>query len=160
MIKKYSLVLFGLKHPGEAPPLRSNSSPFCILFLAKKGTYYISYTFYWQMVPLFRTSLELCIPFNCCKCTLYIRIDIKPERVLSGLFTAITEMQYTKIRDVYLQAPRKCICESFQERMVLYFGLFCRPKWQNSLPFHTLKLVKSQSLHIPASQCSPPRGHI
>ena len=86
------------------------------------------------MVPLFRTSLELCIPFNCCKCTLYIRIDIKPERVLSGLFTAITEMQYTKIRDVYLQAPRKCICKSFQERMVL-LGFFTDQNVRIPYPF-------------------------
>ena len=45
---------------------------------------------------------------------LYIRTDIKPERVLSGLFTAITEMQYTKIRDVYLQAPRNASVSPFK----------------------------------------------
>ena len=86
------------------------------------------------MVPFSVPCLELCIPFNCCKCTLYIRTDIKPERVLSGLFTAITEMQYTKIRDVYLQAPRKCICKSFQERMVL-LGFFTDQNDRIPYPF-------------------------
>ena len=32
----------------------------------------LSYTFYWQMVPLSHiSSLEFCIPLNCCKCIVF-----------------------------------------------------------------------------------------
>ena len=47
-----------------------------------------SYTRHWQMVPLWHTncSLELCIPFDCCKYTVYkIRVNHK-TRKLSWLF--------------------------------------------------------------------------
>ena len=40
--KKYCLVLFGLNEASwGGSALRSNSLPFCILFLAKKGTYFV-----------------------------------------------------------------------------------------------------------------------
>ena len=42
--------------------------------------------------------------------------------------------------------------------LLFLLDLFIHQKWQNSLPFHTLKLVKSQSLHIPASTCRSPPG--
>ena len=120
--KKYSLVLFGLKHPGEAPPWGPTLYPFVYYFWQKKVPIIFRIPSIDKWCPFSVPSLELCIPFNCCKCMLYIRIDIKPVRFL-GLFTPITEMQYRKIGDVYPQAPIKCICKSFQERMVL-LGLF------------------------------------
>ena len=49
--------------------LRSGIQPlaFNILFLTEKAP--LSYTFYWQMITFHIRSLELCILFNCCKCT-------------------------------------------------------------------------------------------
>ena len=49
--------------------------PWCTIF-DRKGI--LSYIFYWQMVPLLHTSSQHCIPFNCCKCTVfYIRKNHK-----------------------------------------------------------------------------------
>ena len=49
--------------------------PWCTIF-DRKGI--LSYIFYWQMVPLLHTSSQYCIPFNCCKCTVfYIRKNHK-----------------------------------------------------------------------------------
>ena len=58
---------------GSAP--RSNPLPFYIPFLIEKVP--LSYTFYWQMYLFHNASLELCIPFNCCKCiVLFLNMNI------------------------------------------------------------------------------------
>ena len=64
---------------GSAP--RSNPLiPFYITFLTKKVP--LSYSFHWQVVPLsVIPSLELWIPFNCCK---QINHYTKPETVFSN----------------------------------------------------------------------------
>ena len=49
------------KWEGSTP--RSNPLPFYILFLAEKAL--LLYTYYWQ------TSLDRCIPFKSCKCTVF-----------------------------------------------------------------------------------------
>ena len=48
---------------GFAP--RSNPLPFYTPFFERKGVP-LSYTFYWQ------PSVEVCIPFNCSKCTVFV----------------------------------------------------------------------------------------
>ena len=53
---------------GFAP--RSNPLPFYRPFLREKVL--LSYTFYGQIVPFHILSLELNIPFTCCKCVHYL----------------------------------------------------------------------------------------
>ena len=52
---------------GSSP--RSNPLLFYIPFFAEKVP--LSYTFYWQMVPLSHNSLQRCIPSNCCNCIVF-----------------------------------------------------------------------------------------
>ena len=60
--------LFSLGRGGCA--LRSKPFLYNLPILIEKIP--LSYSFYWQMVPLSNTySLEHCIPFNCCECTVF-----------------------------------------------------------------------------------------
>ena len=62
-----------------------NPLPFYTPFLTEMVP--LSFTFYWQMLPLSHTySLE---PFNCCKCTILLIFINNKTRKLSHLFTAI-----------------------------------------------------------------------
>ena len=70
--------------------------------------------------------IERCIPFNCCKWTVF-KIWINHK----------TRMFFTTISQ-----PKK-------KTSVSPFGFFYRSKWQISLPFHILQQVKSRHLHIP-----------
>ena len=71
--------------------------------------------------PIHIPCLDLCIHFDCCKCTdIWMGINHK-NGTLSRLYKAI-----------------KSICYPF--------GPFNRPKWQISLPFHILQRVKSLPL--------------
>ena len=109
---------------GSAP--RSNSLPFYIPFLAKK-TYPFRLPSFDKWCPFYGhifPSLEPCIPFNYCKCTFFkVWINLKQECFLD-FFTATNAS-------------------------LIPFGSFSGPRWQNSLPFHTLQLVKSVSFHMP-----------
>ena len=83
-----------IPHP---PPLEGL---FYIPFWTEKVA--LLYTFHWQMVPLSHNylSLELCIPFNCCKCTVFkiLKISMNDSKTTMFLdfFTAL-----------------KCICLPF-----------------------------------------------
>ena len=63
---------------GRTAP-RSNPLSFNIPFLTEKVP--LSYTFCWQLVAFHIPGLELCIPFNCCKCSVFnYELITKPER--------------------------------------------------------------------------------
>ena len=97
---------------------KSNPLPFYKPFFPNKVQ--LLYTFYWQMVyPFHIPCLELGIPFNCCECTVFLNRNQwkKTERFLD-----------------FLKPQNLCVSP---------FGPFYRPKWQISLPFHMLQLVKS-----------------
>ena len=112
----------------EGSALRSNPLPFYIPFLTKKIPF--SYIFYWQMVPLSQPIVELCIFLNCCKRTFKISINHK-TRTFFRLF---------QNHKMHLLAP---------------LGLFAGRKWQISLPFHILQLVKFLPVHL---YLKPERG--
>lgn len=91
---------------------RSNLLYFYIHFCQRRYYFHVPSIDKWY--PLDIPSLELHIAFKCWKCTLFkIWINLKQERFLD-FFTAI-----------------KCICQSFRP--------FKAPKWQISLPFHSLQ---------------------
>ena len=69
---------------GSAP--KSNPLPFYIPFFGRKDT--PSYTFCWQWYPFHMPGLELYIPLNCCKCTVFkIRINHKTRPFSRRLFS-------------------------------------------------------------------------
>ena len=62
---------------------RYNPLPFYIPFLIKKKYPFRSIPSIDKWYPLHIPSLELCTPFNCCKCTFFMTwINLKPERFL------------------------------------------------------------------------------
>ena len=101
--------------------LRSNFLPFYIRFLAEKLRYPFRILCIDKWYPFQIPSLELCIPFNSCKCTFF---KILNQHVFST------------------------ILQSYNES-VSSFDLFYRPKLQISLPFYILQQVKSLPFHIP-----------
>ena len=108
-------------------PPRGPTSYIFIHIFARKSTPFID-KWYPSDIP----SLELHIAFKCWKCTLFkIRINLKQERFLD-FFTAI-----------------KCICQSFRP--------FNAPKWQISLPFHTLS--KQRHYHVMERRSVTSRYH-
>ena len=110
---------------------RYNPLPFYIPFLIKKKVPLSRYTFYWQWCPFNIPSLELCIPFNSCKCTFFMTwINLKPERFLE------------------FSSP--------QHASVIPSRPFNRSKWHISLPFHILQLVKSLPFYIPKARTKYP----
>ena len=56
---------------GSAPSSNPLQLPFYVPFFTRKVP--LSCTFYWQILwyPFHIPCLELCIPFNCCKCTVF-----------------------------------------------------------------------------------------
>ena len=106
-------MLFLLQSQGKAPWGRGcplpliKGTPFVYLLLANGTLLHIP-------------SLELCVLFNCCKCSVF---ETEPELFLDLIF--------------------------YSHACFRPFGLFCRPKWQIFLPFHLLQLVKSLPFHIP-----------
>ena len=126
---------------GEAPPRGPTPYPFISLYHFSQKKYPFRTPSIDKWYPFHIPCLELCIPFNCCKCTVfYIGINHN-NRTFSRLYKAI-----------------KFICKPF--------WALNRPKWQISLPFYILHLVKSLPSHIPEAwkkdpfRMEPPRiGH-
>ena len=98
-------------------------------------TPYPSVYHFWQKTYPFWTAsidkwypfhnLDFCIPFNCCKCTLFkIRIDHK-TRTFSWLFHSFI----------------------YKVHLLTLLGLY-RPKWQFSLHVHIVQLMKSPPILI------------
>ena len=100
---------------------RSDPLPFYTKFLTERLP--LSYTFYWKMVPFHRPSLDLCIPFNCCKC---------------AVFQALKNY---KTMNVFLTFPQPW--NTSDSPLVPFY----RPKWNE--PSHKLQLVKSLPFHRP-----------
>ena len=99
---------------GEAPSRGPTPYPLIYYFSLKRYPFRISSVD--KLYPFHIPCLALCIPFNCCKCTVFsIGINHK-SRTFSRL------------------SP---------------FGPFHGPKWQISLPFYILQLVKSLHFHVP-----------
>ena len=103
---------------------RYNPLPFYIPFLIKKKYPFRSIPSMDKWYPFHISCLELCIPFNCCKCIFFMTwINLKPERFLE------------------FSSP--------QHASVIPSRPFNRSKWHISLPFHILQLVKSLPFYIP-----------
>ena len=106
---------------------RYNPLPFYIPFLIKKKYPFGSIPSIDKWCPFHIPSLQLCISFNCCKCTFFMTwINLKPERFL--------EFSSPKHASVIPSRP------------------FNRSKWHISLPFHILQLVKSLPFYIPKAR--------
>ena len=84
---------------------------------------YIRFVGNWY--PLFIPSLELCIPFNCCKFTFPLNINLKNHKT-------------RKLSRI------KSFCSPFWSLWSFY-----RPKTQIFLPFHILQLEKALPFQIP-----------
>ena len=88
-------------------------NPFRIPFIDKWYTFSHAYQF-----------LEVCMPYNCCKCTTFFNMNKSQNQNVSRIFTAI-----------------KCMCLSF-------WALTDR-KDNFPIPFHKLQLVKSLPFYVP-----------
>ena len=96
------------------PFFQQKSYPFCIPAINNWYSFHIP-------------TLELCIPYNCYKCTFFKKIWMNH-----------------KTRTFYSQPLNASVSSC-----VSPFGPFYRPKWKISLPFHKFQQVKSLPFHKP-----------
>ena len=108
-------------YTGEATPWGPTSYSFIYHFSWKRYRFHIPFIDKWHPFPI--PCLELCIPFNCCECTVFLTGINQKSRAFSRLYKAIKYIHWA-------------------------FRIFHRPKWQISSPF-ILQRVKSLPFHLP-----------
>ena len=115
---------------------KSNPLPFCIPFYTGKVT--LSYTFYWQNGKP-SSYLELCISFNCCKCTQSL-LNMKKSQNHNAFST--------------FSQPSNALLAILRDLFIDHNDIFTHPC------FHIPQSIDSLAFHIPEAWKAPLSGEV